>query len=292
MIDYIYLYIQFESTRMSKKKVKLVLDKTPLLRPDERSKLMNAVFNGDDKTCKYCNKKYKSSAHLEKHMYLCKMMCDLATEKMTVLEDVPVPRTMYLMLLELAGKYKNLEEKYEMLSKWVVKKKKKINLTDWLNEHMTSPCCSYTSYFDDAFQTTLTDIELLFQSNYHEFFTLMLQKMNLNDVKDCPLLAFNDKSNYIYGYVDDKWCELTKPQISTLLFRCKKTIFASAFELKTLKKDEIAKCEKLEAKFDRLMLKLINAEMSDGGLFNKLRHSLYLCVKKDIKGIVEYDLEF
>ena len=59
-----------------------------------------------------------------------------------------------------------------------------------------------------------------------------------------------------------------------------------------LKKDEIAKSDKLEAQFDRLMLKLINAEMSDGGLYNKLRFCLYNRIKKDIKNIMEYDLEF
>ena len=113
--------------------------------------------------------------------------------------------------------------------------------------------------------------------------------MNFNGA---PIISFTSKSNSIYGYIDDKWCDLTKVQLSSLFFRCKKTIFSKAFELKTLKKDDIAKCNKLEAKFDRLMMKLINAEMSDGGLYNKLRLCLYNRIKKDIKNIVEYDLEF
>ena len=118
---------------------------------------------------------------------------------------------------------------------------------------------------------------------------IILQKIDFNN---CPIVGFSDKANTIYGYVENKWCELTKTQLSSLFFRCKKTIFSKALELKTLKKDEIDKCDKLEAKFDRLMLKLINAEMSDGGLYNKLRFCLYNRIKKDIKNIVEYDLEF
>lgn len=273
-----------------KKKIRLVLDNGLILKPNERANLLNKViYGGGERTCKYCNKTYKSSCHLEKHVLLCKLMCDMASENMSVLDDIPTPRSMYIMLLELAKKYNNLEDKYYHLNKWVVKKKKKINFAEWLNEHVTKPVCvNYMSYFDDKFEVSLADIDILFNSSYNDFFNLILQKVDFND---SPVVGFSDKANTIYGYVEDKWCELTKTQISSLLFRCKKTIFSKALELKTLKKDEIAKCDKLEAKFDRLMLKLINAEMSDNGLYNKLRLSLYNRIKKDIKNIVEYDLE-
>ena len=274
-----------------KKKIKLILDNRPTFKVNERDNLLNKViYGGGEKTCKYCNKTYKSSAHLEKHTLLCKLMCDMASENMTVLDDIPTPRSMYIMLLELANKYKNLEEKYEHLNKWVLKKKKKINLSEWLNEHMDKPVCvNYISYFDDNFEVTLSDIDILFNSNYNEFFDIILQKMDFNN---SPVVAFGDKTNTIYGFVEDKWCELSKKQLSSLFFRCKKTIFSKALELKTLKKDQITKCEKLEAKFDRLMLKLINAEMSNDRLYNKLRFCFYNRIKKDIKNIVEYDLEF
>ena len=143
------------------------------------------------------------------------------------------------------------------------------------------------SYFDDKFEVSFEDIDILFNTNYNDFFNILLQKMNFNGA---PIISFTSKSNSIYGYIDDKWCDLTKVQLSSLFFRCKKTIFSKSFELKTLKKDKIAKCEKLEAKFDRLMLKLINAEMMEH--YNKLRFCLYNNVKKDITNITDYDLEF
>lgn len=274
-----------------KKKIKLVLDNSPIFKSNERAILLNQViYGGGINTCKYCNKSYKSSAHLEKHSLLCKLMCDMASQNLSLLNDIPTPRSMYIMLLELANKYKNLEDKYDNLNKWVVKKKKKINLSDWLNEHVEKPfCVNYISYFDVNFIVSLVDIDVLFNIQYVDFFNIILQKMDFNNA---PIVAFTDKANSIYGFDEDKWCELSKSQLSSLFFRCKKTIFSKALELKTLKKDEIAKCEKLEAKFDKLMIKLINAEMSDGALYNKLRYSLHSRIKKDIKNIVEYDLEF
>jgi hypothetical protein len=267
-----------------------VINNEPKLNSTEQEKINKVIYGGGNKTCKYCNKTYKSSAHLEKHMYLCKLMCDVATENINVLDDIPTPRTMYRMLIELAGKYKNMEEKYDNLNKYVVKKKKKINLTDWLNDNIERPIIvNYSSYMDDNFAVTLEEIDILFNANYNDFFSIILEKIDFNG---SPLVAFKEKANVIYGYVEDKWSELTKAELSSLFFRCKKTIFSKALELKTLKTDEITKSDKLEAKFDRLMLKLINTEMTNDGLYNKLRQCLYNRIKMEIKNIVEYDLEF
>jgi len=276
---------------VKKKKIKLVFEHSSNLNVNDRSRLLNNVRYGDcEKTCKYCNKSYKSTAHLEKHTLLCKLKCDLSTENMTVLDDIPTPRSMYIMLLEIASKYKNLEEKYEQMNQWVVKKKKKINFSEWLNSHVETPICdNYMSYFDDIFKVTFDDIELLFNTNYNEFFNIILNKI---DFTNGPITAFSNKANSIFGFIGNQWCELTKVQISSLLFRCKKTIFSKAFELKSLNKNAIAKCDKLEDKFDRLMQKLINAELADCGLYNKLRFCLYNRLKKQIKNIEEYNLVF
>ena len=41
------------------------------------------------------------------------------------------------MLLELGQKYNRLEEKVDEMSKWITKKKKKINILEWLNTNIT-----------------------------------------------------------------------------------------------------------------------------------------------------------
>ena len=269
-----------------KKKIRLVIDSAPILKANQRAYLFNKViYDGCENICKYCNKSYQSISLLEKHALLCKLKYDIISNNQEV---VPTPRTMYLMILELTKKHEILENKYKHLNLLLSQKKKKINLTEWLNHHIDKPVCdNYMSYFDDKFEVSFEDIDILFNTNYNDFFNILLQKMNFNGA---PIISFTSKSNSIYGYIDDKWCDLTKVQLSSLFFRCKKTIFSKSFELKTLKKDKIAKCEKLEAKFDRLMLKLINAEMIEH--YNKLRLCLYNNVKKDITNITDYDLEF
>lgn len=250
------------------------------IKPTEREKMMMTVIQ-DERTCRYCKKTYKSPAHLDKHVYLCRLMTEIETEKITAREDVPSQHTMYIMLLELGHKYKQLEEKYDNLNKLCVKKKKKINVVDWLNVHMrNSMGANYTSYFDDHFIVSMEDVETyLFTHKYADFFNLIIQRMNFDDA---PIIACSDRKNIIYAFMGETWCEMTKEQISTLLVRCKKMVFAPAFELKGANREAIEKSDKLEEKFDRLMLKIIHVEMSNTTTYNRLRGHLYNALKKEI----------
>ena len=68
------------------------------------------------------------------------------------------------MILELALKYNKLEEKVELMSKWVDKKKKKINVLDWLN---TSSNIKPELIFDnlaDNMTILESDLNILFNS--------------------------------------------------------------------------------------------------------------------------------
>jgi len=90
--------------------------------------------------CEYCGKEYKRRINLDKHFILCEIIykakkkdrrIDKETEETN--EEMPTQKQMYKMILELALKYNKLEEKMELMSKWVDKTKKKINVLDWLN---------------------------------------------------------------------------------------------------------------------------------------------------------------
>ena len=90
--------------------------------------------------CEYCGKEYKRRLNLDKHFILCEIVfkakkkdrrIDKETEEIN--EEMPTQKQMYKMMLELALKYNKLEEKIELMSKWVDKTKKKINVLDWLN---------------------------------------------------------------------------------------------------------------------------------------------------------------
>jgi hypothetical protein len=80
--------------------------------------------------CLHCGKGYKTRVNLEKHLILCELVHK--SKKITINEEeeleIPSQKKIFQMLLELGQKYNKLEEKVDEINKWVVKKKKKINV--------------------------------------------------------------------------------------------------------------------------------------------------------------------
>ena len=88
--------------------------------------------------CVYCGKSYKKKINLEKHIILCEF---LNTSKKRQInddeeDDIPSNKKLYKILLELGSKFNKLEEKVDEINKWVIKKKKKINVIEWLNTNV------------------------------------------------------------------------------------------------------------------------------------------------------------
>ena len=89
--------------------------------------------------CIHCGKSYKKRTNLDKHVILCELLNK--SKKTFSLEieedqDIPSQRKMFEILLELGNKFNRIEEKVDELNKWVVKKKKKINVIEWLNTNI------------------------------------------------------------------------------------------------------------------------------------------------------------
>ena len=104
---------------------------------------MNATSHTSTSTCtsycSFCGKGYKTRNRLEKHATLCEIIHKTKNNKKIVIEEedeIPSQRRLYQLLLELGQKYNRLEEKVEEMRVWVDKKKKKINVIEWLNTNV------------------------------------------------------------------------------------------------------------------------------------------------------------
>jgi hypothetical protein len=97
--------------------------------------------------CHFCGSQYKTRTNLEKHVILCELKhkanhsksknkCRVRLKEEEEEEELPSQRKLYQMVLLLNEKYNRLEEKVEEMNKWIVKKKKKINVIEWLNNNI------------------------------------------------------------------------------------------------------------------------------------------------------------
>lgn len=248
--------------------------------------------------CIHCGKTYKKRETLNKHVDLCELLHKSKKAGPLIIEDdepIPSQRKMYQMLLELGQKYNKLEEKMEEMNKWVAKKKKKINVLEWLNASI-KPNITFDNILDKIIVQT-EDIEYLLHNSFYDTMNEVFSRniYNYNETEN-PIFAFIQKQNifYIYTTVDDTnmWVELSKERYVKFLNKVHMKIFKAFCDWKQTKKDEIRTNDAFSILCDKTSLKILNVEFKQETCFAKARSAMYTRMKTDMKSLVEYEFEF
>ena len=257
--------------------------------------------------CIHCGKSYIKRANLDKHLVICELLQISKTKTKTSTnllmnsyndenEPMPTQRKMFQMLIELGERYNKLEEKVEEMNKWVVKKKKKINVLEWLNANIRP-----NIVFDDLHDKIVVieqDIKNLFDHSYYDVMNDVFSRniYNFSDNAN-PLFAFVQKQNvfYIYDAANSDtniWVELTKERLTKFLNKLHTKVFKAFCDWKNSKKPEIKADERLSNLCDKTFVKLMSVEFKQENIYIKARNAMYTRMKKDMKELIEYDFEF
>jgi hypothetical protein len=259
--------------------------------------------------CTYCGKGYKSRNAFDKHLILCEILSKAKNKntnknKNSIQldieddDDIPSNRRMYLMLLELGNKYNKLEQKMEEMNKWVVQKKKKINMLDWLN---TSIEPTYTfDMLPSKIIVTDTIIEFLLNNSFNDTLNeLFSTNLYVSEATDevLPLFASGQKANTFYIYdklktdVKDKWEELSKEKFVKFLNIMQMKISVAFSEWKKTNKSKLSDDEALTILCDKTLAKIMSPNFKQEAISIKVKHMMYNKMKTDVKAMVEYEFE-
>ena len=255
--------------------------------------------------CTWCGKGYKTKVNLEKHAVLCELIYksskkrsnknnDDLNEYSELCDDLPSPKKMYQMLLELGYKYSKLEEKMNEVNKFVIKKKKKINVLEWLNSNVT-PSLVFENLIDKI-KIIDSDIEFLLENNFLETIDLVLSRVlyfRESESDFVPLFAFVQKTNIFYAFVEGgMWIELPKDKLCLFLMRVQMKISKAFYEWKKLRATKIRDDESFAILCDKTLIKIMGNEFKQDSTFGKMRAVMYNKMKTDMKAMVEYEFEF
>jgi hypothetical protein len=280
--------------------------------------------------CTYCGKGYKSRNAFDKHLILCEILSKAKNTNTNKNknnnaihldieddDDIPSNRRMYLMLLELGNKYNKLEQKMEEMHKWVVQKKKKINMLEWLN---TSIEPTYTfDMLPSKIIVTDTIIEFLLNNSFNdtlnELFANNLYVKQSTEATDAkatevlPLFASGQKANTFYIYdklktdkTDDthdtdkkekkeKWEELSKEKFIKFLNIMQMKISIAFSEWKKTNKSKLSDDDTLTTLCDKALAKIMSPNFKQEAISIKVKHMMYNKMKSDVKALVEYEFE-
>jgi len=244
--------------------------------------------------CKYCGKNYLKKTNLDKHVILCELLNDSKTK--TTVEDndeVPSQRKMYQIMLEMGNKLNKLDEKVDELNKWVVKKKKKINVVEWLNGHIT-PEIKFDSLIEKII-VNKDDVNYLFQNNFADTLNNIFSR-NIYNVSESeyPIFAFVQKANIFYVYENEEagWMELNREKLVKFLNRVHTKLYKLYLEWKKEHRSEIDEDEKLSLLCDKTTCKMMDVDFRQEAILGKIRANMYGRMKTDMKALVEYEFEF
>ena len=256
--------------------------------------------------CEYCGKEYKRKVNLDKHFILCEIVYkakrkDKRTDKESeeINEELPSQKQMYKMLLELALKYNKLEEKVELMNKWVDKTKKKINVLDWLN---TSSNLKPELIFDnlaDSISILDSDVDLLFNSDFYDVLTeIFIRNIYNKDGAEIPLFSFIQKTNTIYVYNRDittlelGWIELSREKLIYFLNKFHFKIVKCLTEWNKKNSDKLNSSDKMAEIYTKAKIKVMGIDFKHDQTLSKVKFSIYNKMKKDMKALIEYEFEF
>ena len=277
------------------------------------------IHNKSTQCCVYCGKGYKTWTNLEKHLNLCELVNKSKKYRNDDDEDFELPsqKKMFHMLLELGQKYSKLEEKVDEMNKWVVKKKKKINVLEWLNSNIVPQLV-----FNDLHEKIViidSDIEFLLQNSFLDTMNEVLSRtvynmnMNMSDISGSesditseyvsPLFAFVQKSNifYVFDKNDDNntndskgvWIELPRETLRKFFMKIQMKISKAFWEWKKKRTESNNReDESFDILCDKTIVKIMGTEFKQDATFGKMKTTMYNKMKTDMKALIEYEFEF
>lgn len=244
--------------------------------------------------CIYCGKSYKNKNNLVKHSNLCELLNKTKIKSVVEdEEDIPSQNKMFQILLELGYKFNKLEEKVEELNKWVVKKKKKINVVEWLNTNITPEI-----KFDRLIEKIVIiedDIKYLFEHTFVDTLNHIFSRNIYNfSETDNPIFAFVQKTNIFYIYENEniKWIELSNEVLIKFLNNVYMKLFRIFVQYKKDNSDKISQDEKYSILCDKTSVKIMYVDFKEETVLGKIKSNMYSRMKTDMKALVEYEFEF
>lgn len=235
-------------------------------------------------SCIHCGKDYKNNTSLNKHVILC----ELLTRQKQTGDDMIVPpsnKILFQMLLDLGNRYKILEEKLQYVE--LSSRKKKIDVIEWLNENHKNS----VNFSEINIEILKCDTDRLFEAtSLVDVFDGIFKR--LEDKQNIPLFAFAQKKNAFYCCEESRWKEMNQEDFIRLFGSIRIKLSKCLLLWKQENINEINSCDRMAQTYDSTNLKLMKYDFNNKTTCGRLKTMLFSSIKKNIKPIIEYEIEF
>lgn len=257
-------------------------------------------LNTNKYSCVVCHKQYTKKSSLDKHKILCDFKLKTKREQQIEIEelgDVPNQAQLVKIVQELTLKITKIEDKLEQMNQWVNRKKRKLNVVNWLNTHI-KPTFGFLEWIHQYIVITNRHFELLMENTlYHTIQHIFEDNLPENTDIIYPIMCFTQKSGvfYIYDIKEDRcfeWKQLVLTDMVLLLKTLQNKIITQLTKWKTENHELCESNDKITILFNKAIIKLMNISFTQDAHFNKIKTGLYNYLKTDIHLTIGSEFEF
>ena len=252
--------------------------------------------------CDYCGKTYTRKTSYQRHYIVCEIANKSKRLKLCEEEertDIPTVAKLYGIIQEMALRQQVMEEKMEEMQKWIDKKKKKLNIVDWLNKNFTP-----SVLFQERVRSLTvaeTDIECLLEDSFAQTVHNIL-KTNITAPTDGdytePFACFSEKNSVFYIYTKANetglpmWTKMTTEDFGFIIKIIHSKLLQNLCTWRDANSEKISRSDKLSDMYNKTVIKLMSVDFTQEALLSKIRQPFYTYLKGDLKNMVEYEFEF
>jgi hypothetical protein len=245
--------------------------------------------------CLLCKKDYTRKSSLEKHKILCEYKSKSKLEIAVEVEeaaDKPTYDQLVKIVQELSIKYIKMEEKVSEMQHYIDRKKKKVDIIGWLNDHI-KPTTGFLEW-----------VNIVVVVEPFHFLRLLKPEINIFDClqevfefnllkKDfvCPIKCFTQKNGtfYIYDANDDTttlWKEMILSDFISLLKLVQKKLIGELSEWRKENKQLFRDNDKVADQFNKAVIKLMSISFSQDPSMSRVKNGLFHYLKTDLDCLV------
>ena len=231
---------------------------------------------------------------------------------------IPCLKDVYIMMQEMAYKYKKMEERLDEMHKWIDKKKSKLNVISWLNINTNTNVLDLFNDWINKIVVSEEEMLYLSENNFVDTIISIFKKNFVPENTVVPIVCFKEKANvfYIYsvsvlnddGYdYDDEvrqrqqqdtsitrksWIKMSSKDFMYLIRMLHSKLLKCLCKWKDKNEDTILKNTKMNELYNKLILKLLNDWKSESSI-SKIRVSIFNLIKKELKELItDFEFEF
>ena len=249
-------------------------------------------------TCACCNRDFKHKPQYSEHIISCKFLKGRAKERNTVLDleddDIPNSRMLYELVKSLALKCNTLEEKVKNLQDTSRRDKRKIDIIQYLNANQ-KPNITYKKW-QKSLEVKQGHLDSTINQNIISGVCSIIRDCLLETISNLPIAAFSHKHNMFYVYeskspgeTTGSWSMMTEESINNL-FDTLSNRMSKAYN-KWEEKQHDDDTEETQNKRNYYKSKILGLSICDDTKYRRFTNWLFNHLKKNIKGITEYEFD-